>query len=202
MPSPQKTPAPRAYVINADADRRLTRLALLYGGVSFVLLLAVTFGMPVLNAVTPLPIWPKRLLNYLSLLIVLVPFFAGINRMNAARLEIGRERVQARAWAEAVAALITFDTPLQRFLDATGEAHYWLGQAYAGLGDKVRAERARAFVRRKTGSPWAEKLQPGKGPGLSRSGAKTPSNAKIYDAQAGGQEKRPAPPKTKPRRRF
>ncbi len=202
MASPQKLSVPRTYVINADADRRLTRLALLYGGISFVLLLAVTFGMPILNAATALPIWPKRLLNYLSLLVVLVPFFAGVNRMNAARLEIGHERVQARAWTEALAALITFDTPFQRFLDASGEAHYLLGQAYAGAGDKVRAEKARAFVRRKTGSPWAEKLQPGRGPGLSRSGAKTPSNAKVYDTQAGGQEKRPAPPKSKPRRRF
>lgn len=202
MPAPQKTPVSRPYVINADADRRLTRLALLYGGISFVLLLAVTFGMPILNAATALPIWPKRLLNYLSLLVVLVPFFAGINRMNAARLEIGRERVQARAWSEAVAALITFDTPFQRFLDASGEAHYLLGQAYAGLGDKVRAEKARAFVRRKTGSPWAGKLQPNKGPGISRSSVKSASNAKVYDAQAGGQEKRPTPPKTKPRRRF
>ena len=207
MPSPQKTPAPRTYVINPDADRRLTRLALLYGGIPFLLLLAVTVGMPFLNAAVVLPIWPKRLLNYLSLLVILVPFFIGINRTNAARLEIGRERVQARAWSEAVAALITFDTPFQRFLDATGEAHYWLGQAYAGLGDKVRAEKARAFVRRKTGSPWAEKLQPNKGPGLSRSGTRTSSNAKVsnakvYDAQAGGQEKRPSPPKTKPRRRF
>ncbi len=196
MPSSPQKPAPRTYVINADADRRLTRLASLFFGITIVLLLAVTLGMPFLNAMTALPLWPKRLLNYLSLLVVLIPFFAGINRMNAARLEIGRERVQARAWAEAVAALITFDTPFQRFLDADGEAHYLLGQAYAGLGDKVRAEKARAFVRRKTGSPWAQKLQAPKGPSIAA------SRAKVYDAQEGGQEKRPVPPKTKPRRRF
>lgn len=214
MPS-SPNPVPRPSVINPDADRRLTRMALLYGGVSFALLLAVTFGMPILNFTTHLPLWPKRLLNYLSLLVVLVPFFVGVNRMNAARLEIARERVQARAWTEAIAALITFDTPFQRFLDASGEAHYLLGQAYAGVGDKVRAEKARAYVRRKKDSPWAEKLQPSKGPGISRTASRSnakaynaktdnakTSNAKVYDAEEGGQEKRPVPPKTKPRRRF
>lgn len=201
MPSPQKTPAPRTHVINADADRRLIRISLLYGGVSFVLLLLLTFAVPYADARYPLPIVLKSILNWGSLLIVLLPFFAGIARMNAVRLEIGRERVSARAWTEAIAALDPLDAPTQRFLDASGEAHYLLGQAYAGIGDKVRAEKARAFVRRKTGSPWAEKLQPGKGPGISRASSKV-SNAKVYDAQEGGQEKRPAPPKSKPRRRF
>lgn len=202
MPSPQKIPAPRTYVINADADRRLARIAIINFGVLVVLLTLTTVGMSVVNASTSLPLWPKRLLNGFSLLIVLVPFYFGIYKQFQARLEIGRERVQARAWAEAVAALTAFDTPFQRFLDASGEAHYLLGQAYAGVGDKVRAEKARAFVRRKTGSPWAEKLPSGKGPGISRSGAKASANAKVYDTQEGGQEKRPSPPKTKPRRRF
>ena len=200
MPSLQKSPVPRSYVINADADRRLARIAMINFGIFVVLLTAITVGMSVVNASTALPLWPKRLLNGLSLLVVLVPFYFGIYKQFQTRLEIGRERAQARAWAEAVAALAPFDTPFQRFLDASGEAHYWLGQAYAGLGDKIRAEKARAFVRRKTGSPWAEKLQPNKGPGISRTASR--SNAKVYDAQEGGQEKRPSPPKTKPRRRF
>ena len=194
MPSP--SPAPRASIINPEADRRLTRLALLYGGASFLLLIVLTVGMPILNTVTHLAVWPKRILNDLSLLVVMIPFLTGTNRMNAARLEIGRERVQARAWTEAVAALQPLDGLIQRFFDVSGEAHYLLGQAYAGLGDKARAEKARAFVRRKSGSPWAEKLQTGKGPAIVRPNAA--SRAKIYD----GQEKRPAPPKSKPRRRF
>ena len=202
MPSPQKIAVPRTSVINPDADRRLGRIALSFGAVVFALLVLTTFAVPYADSQYHLPTVPKAILNGLSLLVVLVPFYFGIYKLFQARLEIGRERVQARAWTEAVAALEPFSAPTQRFLDASGEAHYWLGQAYAGLGDKVRAEKARAFVRRKSGSPWAEKLQPGKGPGLSRSGAKNSSNAKIYDTQAGGQEKRPAPPKTKPRRRF
>ena len=169
MPSaPQNSapnrPAPRPFVINAEADRRLGRMSLLYSGVSFLL---------------------------------------GLDRRNAARLEMGRERVQARAWSEAVAALRPFDSVLLRVWDRSGEAHFLLAQAYAGLGDKVRAEKARAFVRRKSGSPWAEKLAPNQGPSISR------SRAKVYNVQEeggqkkeGGSEKRPTPPKTKPRRRF
>ena len=203
--TPVKAPAPRAYIINADADRRLTRMSLLYSGTSFVLLLALTFLIPYANARQHLPYLLKFLVNWGSLLIVLIPFFLGVDRMNAARLDIGRERVQARAWSEAVAALLPFDSLLQRFWDRSGEAHYWLGQAYAGLGDKARAEKARAFVRRKTGSPWAELLAPSKGPAISRVGTSRP-RARTYDAVDGAeterQEKRTAPPKSKPRRRF
>ena len=191
MPAPQNSNL-KPSVINPDADRRLGRIALSFGAVVFILLTLTTFAVPYADARYHLPIVPKAILNGASLLVVLIPFYAGIYRLFQARLEIGRERTQARAWPEAVAALEPFDAPMQRFLDHSGEAHYLLGTAYAALGDKARAEKARAFVRRKTGSPWAEKLAPNQVPSISR------SRAKIYD----GQEKRPAPPKTKPRRRF
>ena len=195
MPAPQNS-APKAFVINPEADRRLGRIALSFGAIVFGLLILTTFAVPYADARYHLPLVPKAILNGASLLVVLVPFYFGIYRLFQARLEIGRERVQARAWTEAVAALEPFSAPMQRFLDHSGEAHYLLGTAYAGLSDKARAEKARAFVRRKKESPWAEKLQPGKGPGISRTSAT--SRARIYD----GQEKRPVPPKTKPRRRF
>ena len=168
-----------------------------FGILVFALLVLTTFGLSWANAryhpqtlkdlLTPQLI----ALNLLSILIVLIPFYAGIHRLYAARLEIGRERVQARAWSEAVAALEPFDAPMQRFLDGTGEAHYLLAQAYAALGSKERAEKARAYVRRKKGV-WAEKLSPGKG-GASK-------GASVYSA--GGSEARPRPPKSKPKRRF
>ena len=200
MPSSPQKPAPRS-VINAEADKRLGRIALSFGVVVFALLVVTTFAVPYVDSKYPhLPLVPKAILNGLSLVVVLVPFYFGIYKLFQARLEIGRERVSARAWTEAVAALEPFAAPMQRFLDPSGEAHYWLGQAYAGAGDKVRAEKARAFVRRKVGSPWAEKLQPGKGPGISRTHAK--ANAKVYEAAPDGSEKRPTPAKTKPRRRF
>lgn len=199
-PAP-KRPASRAFIINADADRQLARISLLYTGISFVLLLALMFLVPYIIVRYPLPPPLRFLLQWGSLLVVFVFFLVGTDRMNAARLDIGRERVQARVWSEAVAALRPFDSLLTRFWDRSGEAHFLLAQAYAGLGDKVRAEKARAFVRRKPGSPWAEKLVPNQGPSISR------SRAKVYDSSAegsekSGPEKRPMPPKSKPRRRF
>ena len=196
------SPAPKnasRSIINPDADRRLGRIALIYGAIVFVLLIAVNFGMAFINTRVNLPVLPKSILNGLSMLFILIPFYFGIYKLYQARLEIGRERVSARAWPEAVAALEPFTSPMQRWLDNTGEAHYHLGTAYAALGDKVRAEKARAYVRRKKDSPWAEKLTASnKGPSIVRSAA---SRAKVYDAAGDGQEKRP-PPKTKPRRRF
>ncbi len=184
-------------IINPEADKKLRGIALRYGLLVFVLLVADTFLLSYVNA----RMHPNTLkdllkpglasLNLISILIVLVPFYAGVYRLFTARLEIGRERIQARAWGEAVAALEPFDLATQRFLDRSGEAHYLLALAYAGLGDKVRAEKARAFVRRRSGV-WAEKL----------GGGKKPAGKGTAASSAPRQEIKPRPPKSKPRRRF
>jgi len=180
----------QSATINPTADRRLNRISLGYGLLVFVLLVLTTVALSWENAhaspdslrgmMTPRTV----ALNLVSILVVLIPFYFGIHRLYTARLEIGRERAQARAWPEAVAALEPFDAPFQRFLDGSGEAHFLLAQAYTALGDKARAEKARAIVRRKPRSPWAARLSAGKG-------SATP-----------GQENRPRPSKGKLRRRF
>ena len=135
-------PIPQNAVINPEADRRLGRIAITYGLIVFALLVLTTLLLSVVNASSQ----PKTLgdlvhspklaaLNLLSILVVLVPFYFGIHRLFAARLEIGRERVGARAWREAVAALEPFAAPMQRFLDGSGEAHFLLAQAYTGMGE-------------------------------------------------------------------
>ncbi len=190
-------PVPTNAIINPDADRILRRIAIRYGILVMVLLVAETFLLSYLNFLLHVVDLhgPRRtildILNGASILLVLIPFYAGIYRLFTARLEIGRERVAARAWSEAVAALEPFAAPTQRFLDRSGEAHYLLAQAYAGLGDKAQAEKARAFVRRRKGV-WADKLNTGKGG--------TGKGAAVYSAT--GQENKPRPPKGKPRRRF
>ena len=195
-------PVPQNAVINPEADRRLGRIALTYGLLVFALLVLTTFLLSYANAasqpktLTDLIHSPKlAALNLFSILVVLVPFYFGIHRLFAVRLEIGRERVAARAWTEAVAALEPFAVPMQRFLDGSGEAHFLLAQAYTGLGEKAKAEAARAFVRRKKGV-WAEKLTPGK---VQITGQKG-KGAGVYAAPR--QENRPRPPKGKPKRRF
>jgi hypothetical protein len=195
-------PVPQNAVINPEADRRLGRIALTYGLIVFALLVLTTILLSVVNAGSQ----PKTLgdlihspklavLNLLSILVVIVPFYFGIHRLFIARLEIGRERVGARAWREAVAALEPFAAPMQRFLDSSGEAHFLLAQAYAALGEKGKAESARAFVRRRKGV-WAEKLTPGK---VQITGQKG-KGAGVYAVP--GQENRPRPSKGKPKRRF
>ncbi len=184
-------PEPTA-VINPEADKILTRIAFRYGLLVFVLLIADTFFLSYANALMR----PRTLgglmkpaliaANFASILVVLIPFYYGIYQLFSARLTIGRERVQARAWREAVAALEPFDAWAQRFLDRSGEAHFLLAQAYTGLGEKNKAEAARRFVRRRKGI-WADRVN----------GVK--SSVSIGDA---GQENRPRPPKSKPRRRF
>jgi len=198
-------PIPQNAVINPEADRRLGRIAITYGLIVFALLVLTTLLLSVVNAASQ----PKTLgdlihnpklagLNLLSILVVLVPFYFGIHRLFAARLEIGRERVGARAWREAVAALEPFAAPMQRFLDGSGEAHYLLAQAYTGMGEKGKAESARAFVRRKKGA-WADKLTPGRGQ-IAASKNRAAKGAGVYAAPE--QESRPRPPKSRPKRRF
>ena len=183
-------PEPTA-VINPDADKILTRIAFRYGLLVFALLIADTFFISYVNAAKHpgnLGVLIKQpglvALNLLSILVVLIPFYFGIYKLFSARLMIGRERVQARAWSEAIAALEPFDAWAQRFLDNSGEAHFLLAQAYTGMGDKAKAESARRFVRRHKGI-WADRV-----------------NGVKPLAGPDGQENRPRPSKSKPRRRF
>jgi len=186
-------PDPDAPIINDAADRMLGRIIIRYGLLSLALLTLVSLVMIPVNAPFGELYRAHRvrdvvrilILDFLSTLVVLLPFFLGINRLFAARLRLGRDLVGRRRWREAVAALDPFAGPTQRFLDRTGEAHYWLALAYAGAGDQKKAEATRAFLLRHRPGAWAEKLR-----------------AAPPMARASGQEKRPRPSNGKPRRRF
>lgn len=171
-----EAPAP---VINEAADRVLGRIIIRYGLATMALLVLMTVVMTLVNVLVPGPL--HRFLDMVGLLIVMLPFFAGMNKLFAARLALGRDLVEQKRWGEAVAALDPFAGPTQRFLDKTGEAHYLLSLAFQGIGDSARAESARVFVRRHRAGPWAERLD-------------KPASAR--------QEKRLLPPKNKPRRRY
>ena len=102
-----------APVISADADRVLGRIIVRYGAVTFALLVAASFGMAFVNLPVPQNLlfrWHKPL-DMVSILIVLVPFFLGMNRLFAARLRLGRDFVQRRQWTAAIAALDPFAGP-------------------------------------------------------------------------------------------
>ncbi len=151
------TSSPDSPIINEEADRLLGRIILRYGGLAFLLLLLATVGMAFVN-IPQSRLYPiHRLLDTISVLVILLPFFVGINRLFEARLRLGREFVEKQAWREAVAALDPFAGPGQRFLDRTGEAHFLLAQAYDSLGDRARANSTRAFLRRHRAGVWAER---------------------------------------------
>lgn len=166
-------------VINEDADRVLGRIIIRAGLATLVLLVIMTLVMTFVNVFVPGPL--HRFLDTVGLLVVMLPFFAGMNKLFAARLVMGREFVAQKRWQEAVAALDPFAGATQRFLDKSGEAHYLLSLAYQGQGDSGRAESARAFVRRHRAGLWAQRLD------------------KPVPLR---QEKRLLPPKGKPRRRH
>ena len=150
-------PVANSPVINEEADRVLGRIIVRHFGATFVLLILATFVMAFVNV--PGPFYAeRRFLDTVSVLIVLTPFFIGINKLFAARLSLGRELTARRAWREAVAALDPFAGPTQRFLDSTGEAHYLLALAYDGLGESEKAAAARQFLRRHRPGIWAGKL--------------------------------------------
>ena len=180
-------PKDNAPVISEEADRILGRIILRYGAVTFAILVAASFLMAFVNIPqSGVYRWHKPL-DMLSILVVLIPFFLGMNKLFAARLAIGRDLVQRRQWSGAIAALDPFAGPSQRFLDSSGEAHYLLALAYAGAGDTARAARAREFLRRHRRGPWADKL-------TSTAAAPRPSIK--------GQEKPNRPANVKRRRRF
>ena len=196
MPSASPSPSPirlnNAPVISEEADRVLGRIILRYGAMTFALLVAASFGMAFVNLPVPqnpLFRWHKPL-DMVSILIVLIPFFLGMNKLFAARLALGRDLVGRRQWAAAIAALDPFAGPSQRFLDASGEAHYWLSLAYAGAGDAAQAARTREFLRRHRRGAWADKA------------ASAPVTPKPGISRIKTQEKARRPANVKGRRRF
>lgn len=178
-------------IINDDADRILGRIILRYGMVTFGLLVLATFGMSIVN----IDVKQNHLFRYhkpldiLSILIVLIPFFIGINRLFAARMKMGRDFIAQRRWREAVATLDPFAGVGQRFLDSSGEAHYMLAQAYASTGQSAKADTMREFVLRHRNGVWADKIK------------SAPARPSVKAART-AQEKISRPANRKPRRRF
>jgi hypothetical protein len=185
-----KRKAPEAPVINEEADRLLGRLTVRWIIVWFVLL---TVLFLVGSFESGLHKNHKTLdpISLLTMLIFLIVFYAGNGQIYSTRLKIGRELVGRREWAQAVAALLPFDAFGQRMLDRSGEAHYLLSLAYAGLKKSDKADQCRQFVLKHRKGEWSVKL--GGAPIASRD---KPAPTSPDPAN------RPRPPKTGPKRRF
>jgi hypothetical protein len=101
----------------------------------------------------------RHVLDSISVLLFMIPFYVGMHFLFKERLRFGREYVASQNWKAAVAALEPFDSPTQKFLDGTGEAHYLLALAYGGAGQKVKAEKIKTFVQKHRKGVWADKLK-------------------------------------------
>jgi hypothetical protein len=134
-----------------------------------------------------------KIVDYGSSAIVLTAFYGLLGKLFSKRLEIGRDLVARREWEQAVTTLQPFDTGGQRFLDRTGEPHYLLAQAYAGVKKNDEAAKCRQFVLKYRRGPWAVKL--GGQPAPQRT-------SRAADVVAPEPTSRPRPSKSKPKRRF
>jgi hypothetical protein len=193
MASPEQIRQPQNHVISEDADRQIFRIMLQFGVPGLILFFFSQFGSVYLYM-----IWPHRhsLVNFLSMssmCVFLFIFYAGIYKLYALRLTLGRKYVEQQQWREAIASLDPFAGFMQRSFDKTGEAHYLLAKAYAAVGNKVKAESARKFVINKRPGEWANKLAPGPAPRASKINRRD---------SAESQDKKPRPARAKARRRF
>jgi len=148
-----------APIINPEADRILGRMSIQAIVVTIVLVTFVTMFVPLANDPQAKSIFPyHRLIDALSVAVVIVPFFLLTNRVYAGRLRIGRDLEARGEHRQAIAALEPFNYWHQRFLDSTGEAHFLLAKAYDGIGQKDKAKKCRDYVLRSRRGPWADAL--------------------------------------------
>ena len=201
--SAQKPSGSVTPLITEEADRQIMRITMLYWVIFFVVFFLVMIIMTAIdimyaNEIRTHHAGYMRFLNLMSALILLLPIFLGTNKVFAARLQFGREFVEAKKWKEAAASLEAFAHFGQRFLDPTGEAHYLLAVALSHLDKQEGAERARSFVLKcRPSSSWAAQIEKGQS-----SKARLGSAPKKAPASASGQqENQPRSPKGR-RRRF
>jgi hypothetical protein len=149
------------WIINEQADKQLFGIFKKFMGITLGLLIFLTAVMALANVPNFIFFHYHKSLDVLAVFIVLIPFYGGIHKLFATRLDIGRDLVEQGQWKQAVAALDPFAATGQRFLDNTGEAHYLLARAYLGVKEKEKAEAARQFVLKHRKGVWANELESG-----------------------------------------
>lgn len=205
-------------IISEEADKALGRIQLITLIVTAVLIVPVPFLMAFVNVPQSKYFQDRHILDGLSMLLIMTPFYVGMNILFKARLRFGREYSEAKRWKAAVAALEPFDNFTQRFMDSTGEAHFLLGKAYAGSGDKMKAERMNRFVLKHRPGVWADKLKGTEPPrasaikasrnrttvavGSGTKGAAEPGDDLLSQIPSSQQEKSKSPVNPKRRKRF
>lgn len=148
---------PRTAPPIAEALAALTRRTLRAWVALFLRLLGVALLTTVLAFQIPWVAANKGLIDALSGVLVLWPFFTAIGRNLAWRIALGRAYAREARWAEAEQALALFARPHNQVFDATGEAAYWLALALREQGRTEAARRQFTTLAHSRRGEWAEK---------------------------------------------
>jgi hypothetical protein len=146
-------------LITKSADKALIRIMIASIGSSFVLLALFSVTVQFANQPRSFLFPVHRFLDVITTLLALLPFFIGINRMNAVRLQYARRFAEEGNWRGVYSSVESFSQLGQRWMDPTGEAHYLLSVAYERQGERAKAAKERTFVmKHRPNSDWAKKL--------------------------------------------
>jgi hypothetical protein len=101
----------------------------------------------------------RGVLDALSGVLVLWPFFTDLGRLYAWRIALGRTYANAGRWAEAERALAPLTGLRGRLFDATGEGTYFLAVARRALGQDGAADALFQQLAGSVGGPWGERAR-------------------------------------------
>jgi len=131
-----------------------------YGGSFFALFLLLQTGDVWINMPTNPLFKIHKALDIISTLVIMAPFFIGVNVMNRVRMKYARRYVQEENWKAVYYAVESFTHFGQKWMDSTGEAHYLFAIALERQGQRDPAKKARQFVtKHRPSGEWAAKLR-------------------------------------------
>jgi hypothetical protein len=104
---------------------------------------------------------PAAPVIFLSILLgVTIAYHRGVDRVFEGVKQIGVDRLRQKRYADAAFALENFHRVGNMGRDRQGEAHYYLMQAYQGLGNTDKAAEIAAWLRKnRKRSEWTKKAE-------------------------------------------
>jgi hypothetical protein len=99
----------------------------------------------------------RILLDSLSGVLALWPFFTGMGKLYLWRIALGRKYAEADRWSDAAQTLAPVGGIQGRLFDVTGEGRYWLALALHGIGKKQEARELLSWVAALPGGEWAKR---------------------------------------------
>jgi hypothetical protein len=101
----------------------------------------------------------RVLLDSLSGVLALWPFFTGMGKLYTWRIALGRRYAEAERWSHAAQTLAPVSGIQGRLFDMTGEGRYWLALALHGMGDERGARELLSWVAALPGGEWARRAK-------------------------------------------